>query len=97
MDEPGVLLDTTDSLSSFKKFEFYFFRENSVRKSSSIKSVGATTSNQSEPPDMLLNEINDITQMILGTSDFNVNYLSKWLKVPFKIRQATCFIYFDLK
>ncbi len=79
MDEPGVLVDQNECLASFKKREFFFFRENSVRKSSLISST-----DQAEP-DLLLDEIKDITRMSQDTSEFNVAYLSKWMKVQFKI------------
>ena len=49
-----------------------------VRESSSIKTVEAT-------PDLLLNEINEVTQISTKNTEFNVVYLSKWAKVQFKI------------
>ena len=78
-DQPGILVDQENYLTSFKKYEFFFFRENSTRKSSSIRSAEST------PRDLLLDEINDVTRMICRTSEFNVLYLSKWMKVQFKL------------
>jgi len=73
-------VDQNECLASFKKREFYFFRENSVRKSSLMPSNEGPSG-----PDLLLNQIKDVTQMSYDTSEFNVAYLSKWSKVQFKI------------
>lgn len=65
-----------------QKLTFYFScsRTKGTRKSSSIRSE-----NDSTPRDLLLEEINDVTKMTLRTSEFNVLYLSKWMKVQFKL------------
>ena len=65
-----------NSLNSFKKYEFFFFRQNSIRTSSLSKK------SESSSPSC---EIDLIDKLTLENVEFNVVYLSKWSKVAFKI------------
>lgn len=79
VDEPGQFVDLEANLTSYSKFEFYFFRENSVRTDSISK--------QSETSSNSISVIEPKRDLIImdKTVEFNLLYLSKWSKVPFKI------------
>jgi hypothetical protein len=58
-------------LINYKKYEFYFFRANSIRTSSLSKNIE--------------NKLPDPNKFMIENVEFKVVYLSKWSKVPFKI------------
>lgn len=72
-DEPGVSVDLEANLTTtYRKYEFFFFRQNSARTYS--------LSNQ-----LTIEPTKDPFIRALENTEFNLVYLSKWSKVPFKI------------
>ena len=63
-------------LKNYKKHEFYFFRQSSIR----------TLPTRNTEIDLINNtDKMDLNKLMIENVEFKVLYLSRWLKVPFKI------------
>jgi hypothetical protein len=73
INEPNIMVDLNAKLSHFQKYEFYFFRQNSVLQHNQRR--------QNAVGNLKI----DVTEKIAKINEYRMKYLSKWRHADFKI------------